>query len=378
MNVSGVIGGRGRAASASAVKAQLRALTGIRGLAAWLVVLYHARLMLTGFVPGWGIAILAKGYLAVDLFFMLSGFVIGYNYRSRFMQAGLAESGIFLWRRLARIWPLHAVILAAMLAFVAVLAVTGRDHSAYPMAELPLHILLLQNWGFTSELSWNHPAWSISTEMAAYLLFPFLTLAAAWDRRSTLALVLSVAALLAVLHAVFSFTGREGLGDAISQLGLVRCLAEFAAGTALSALWLRWKEKASVAWAALAASVLMLAGGVLAGLPETAFVPAVLAAGLLALAFDRGPVARMLGSGLPHWLGEVSYATYLSHFFLLILFKIVFVDESLRLGPVLLVAYMALVLFASAALYYGVERPAQRWLNARTPQFLRGFAPAIR
>ncbi|MFN5779758.1 MAG: acyltransferase, partial [Novosphingobium sp.] len=57
----------------------LDALTGIRGLAAWLVVLYHIRLSLTALLPGEVIVALAKGYLAVDLFFMLSGFVIWYN-----------------------------------------------------------------------------------------------------------------------------------------------------------------------------------------------------------------------------------------------------------------------------------------------------------
>ena len=363
-------------ARSAEAKAELRALTGIRGIAAWLVVLYHARLMLTGFVPEWGIAVFAKGYLAVDFFFMLSGFVIGYNYGPKFAGRGIAASGPFLWRRFARIWPLHAVILAAMVAFVAVLAATGRDYSAYPLAELPLHILLLQNWGFTHDLSWNHPAWSISTELAAYLAFPLFILVVKWERRSTGVLLLAMGGLLAGIHLVFLLAGHDTLGSDIPRLGLVRCLAEFAIGTILCVLWQRWKGKPGAASLALLVAGLLVAGGLLAGLPETAFVPASLAAALLALACDRGMLARTFGSGVPHWLGEISYSTYLAHFFLLILFKIAFVDASLQMGPGGLVGYLLLVLVASAALYYGVERPGQRWLNACTPPLLRARAPA--
>ena len=116
----------------------LDALTGIRGLAAWLVVLYHIRLSLTALLPGEVIAALAKGYLAVDLFFMLSGFVIWYNYADRLRAGGGAETRLFLWRRFARVWPLHAAILAAFIAFVALLLATGRPAPGYPLGELPM------------------------------------------------------------------------------------------------------------------------------------------------------------------------------------------------------------------------------------------------
>ena len=62
----------------------LDALTGLRGIAAWMVVLFHIRLSLTGLLPGWAIAGLGKGYLAVDLFFMLSGFVLWLTWERRF------------------------------------------------------------------------------------------------------------------------------------------------------------------------------------------------------------------------------------------------------------------------------------------------------
>ena len=358
-------------------KAELRALTGIRGIAAWLVVFYHARALITDAAPEWLIAGLARGYLAVDLFFMLSGFVMWYNYGQHFGRAGLSASGPFLWRRVARIWPLHAFVLAAMAVFAAILALTGRDHDAYPFAQLPLHVLLLQNWGFTAELAWNHPAWSISTELAAYLLFPLLSVCAMWDRRGTPALIVMLIAVLAALHVVFALSGESSLGAQITRLGLIRCLAEFAVGTMLCALWQRWRQLPAAPGRSKLAFLAALAFASLAGLAESAFIPALFAAGLLALALDRGIAVRILSSRPLHWLGEVSYSTYLAHFFLLVLFKIVFVDVSMQIGWGRFSLYLALVLAASAVLFHGLEKPAQRWINRRMPQGLARPGPAI-
>ena len=99
----------------------LAALTGLRGIAAWWVVFYHARLSLTEWMPEAGTAIAASGYLAVDLFFMLSGFVMWLNYGERLRREGAAGAPAFWWRRFARIWPLHAAVLGAMVAFALVL-----------------------------------------------------------------------------------------------------------------------------------------------------------------------------------------------------------------------------------------------------------------
>lgn len=351
--------------------AQLDALTGLRGIAAWFVVLYHARLMLTGILPGEAIGFMGKGYLAVDLFFMLSGFVMWYNYAPKFRALGLAETPAFLWRRMARIWPLHAVILAAMAGFALVLVATGRGITSYPFAELPLHLTLTQNWGFTSALSWNHPAWSISTELAAYLVFPLAVCAVRWENWRSAALLALIGALLAALHLVFALNDYAELGDAIPRLGLPRCLLEFAIGNLACILWQRWRNRPGIAPACAIAASAALGLGTWLGWAETAFIPFVFAAGLMALALDRGAVAGLLGAAVPRWLGEISYSTYLAHFFLLILYKIAFVDETLQMGWVALGGYLLLVLLASAVLFHVVEKPAQRWLNMHRPSMGR-------
>jgi len=352
--------------------AHLNALTGIRGVAAWLVVLYHIRLSLTGILPADAIAVMAKGYLAVDLFFILSGFVLWYNYAERLQGGGLAEARLFLWRRIARIWPLHAVILALFVLFALALAVTGRDTAGYPFAELPLHLVLAQNWGLTSELAWNHPAWSISTELAAYLLFPIVVSAVRWQRLPTPALLALALAQTVAIHLLFALGGHDDLGDAISSLGLWRCLIEFSLGNLLCLLWLRWRGRKLAAAGAAAACAAVVATGWAFGWPETAFVPAAFAAGLMALALGKGALIRALGSRVPVYLGEISYSTYLAHYFLFIVFKLFFVDASLQVGWPGLAGFLVIVLLASVGFYHLVEKPAQWLFNRHRPRWPLG------
>jgi peptidoglycan/LPS O-acetylase OafA/YrhL len=350
--------------------AQLDALTGIRGVAAWFVVLYHMRVSMVALVPPGVIAVFGQGYLAVDLFFMLSGFVIWLNYAARFRERGLAELPHFWWRRFARIWPLHAAILSALVLFALVLLATGREDASYPFPELPLHFLLVQNWGFTSELNWNNPAWSISTEFAAYLAFPFIVLALPWERLRPRALLGFAVLLCALLHLLFAARGETSIGEEITRLGLWRCLGEFALGMMLCRIWQELRERRGAALVAFAAGITLLVGGLLLGLPQTAFVPACFAALLLALALDRGPVARLLGSAPLRRLGDVSYSTYLVHFPLFTIFKILFVDETLQLSWWDVAGFLGLVLASSLLFYKLLERPVQRWLNAHPPRLV--------
>lgn len=352
---------------------RLEALTGIRGLAAWYVVFYHIRLSLVGLLPAPLIAALAKGYLAVDLFFMLSGFVLWLNYAPRLARPDAAGLATFWWRRIARIWPLHAVVLAGFVALASAFALTGRDTTGYPPGELPLHLLLIQNWGFTRELAWNHPAWSISTEMAAYLLFPLLAMTAAGRRAGparSLPLVLAIALLLGALHGAYAGAGHRSLGAAITTFGLLRCLIEFAIGTLAARLWLLWRDhprRGRAAAAAAAGALAAVAVGAGLRLAETAWVPLALLLVLLFLGLSEGRAVRWLGAGPVHWLGEVSYSTYLCHYGLFIVFKLLFVDASLQLDALRLGGFVVLLLLASGVLYRGIELPAQRALNALRP-----------
>lgn len=344
----------------------LDALTGLRGVAAWWVVIFHTRAALGGLLPAWLMRVADRGYLAVDLFFILSGFVLWHSGADRLAGGGWAAARHFWWRRLARIWPLHAVILSGCMALALVLAMAGRDASAYPWREWPLHLLLMQNWGFTPRLSWNDPAWSISCEMVAYGLFPALV-AVVPRRPGCWGLIAAGAGLLGAIALYFGRVGGGSLTWDVPHTGLVRCLLEFTLGAVVRMGWGALRE-ATRAGARAAAWGLCLGLGVFGlglGWAEAAFVPGCLAALILALALDRGGMARVLGGRVLLALGQISYSTYLAHHLLFVLFKLAFVRAVPILSGGQLAAYLGLVLMASFALHRLVEQPSQRWLNAR-------------
>lgn len=346
----------------------LRSLTSLRGIAAWWVVLYHIRLSIAD-LPPVAMAILSKGYVAVDFFFLLSGFVIGLRYADRLHDGGVAEIPGFLQRRVARIWPLHLVMLGAGLSLALVLAATGRhDPAAFPFGELPLHILLVQNWGLTRDLAWNDPAWSISAEFAAYLLFPLLVLAIDWRRVRTAAVIAAIVAALALLHLVMARSGVRTLGADITTLGTIRCMFESAGGVGLSVLWQRWQGRGGVGVGALSAGAAMMLGWISGAFPETIAVPVGFAMLLLAAAILSGRRGNPLDGAALHFLGEISYATYLGHFLLFRLFKLCFVAAPGPIPPLSLAAYLVLVLASSVLLNHFVERPAQRWISGWRPR----------
>ena len=167
--------------------------------------------------------------LFVDLFFVVSGFVIARQYFDRV--GDTASTGRFLWRRIARIYPLHLATLAFYVAIALALhsGVGKSDNPArYPFSDLPAQLLLLH--AFDGErLTFNFPSWSLSAEMFCYLLFPLV--AALASRRKGLILALVVLPALANTLYV-AFAGTEPWADWINKGGAFRALPGFNLGVA--------------------------------------------------------------------------------------------------------------------------------------------------
>jgi len=142
-------------------------LTGLRFFAALYVVLFHTQLALATkhhISRTWS-TFMGHGYVAVSLFFVLSGFVLTYNYADRWSEIPFQR---FLLARFARIYPVY--ILALLLQFRFYLP-AATIHSALAV------IFMVQSWTvMPSELpaSWNYPAWTLSIEWFFYLCFPLL------------------------------------------------------------------------------------------------------------------------------------------------------------------------------------------------------------
>lgn len=357
----------------NAPRTQLDALTGARGIAAWFVVLYHIRLALPDNVPHWIIAILAKGYLAVDLFFALSGFVMWLTYGDKFQRDGLSAAPAFLWRRIARIYPLHLVILLATIGYASMLAAAGKaDAAQYPFGELPLHVALMQNWGLTDRLTWNDPSWSISTELAAYFLLPFAAITLFRRTWPPLACAAGATAIGIALHLWFAAQGVDTLGRDIVHNGLLRCIAGFFAGVLVAMAW----RARTVAWASpamLAVSVSMFALWLAGIVPETLAVPICFAALVYWLSDTSSARGNPLASRIVVHLGDVSYSTYLAHFLLWIVFKHLLVSDAFNVPLPLVALYLVAVYVASELLYRMVEAPGRSLLQSLGN---RGVLPA--
>jgi peptidoglycan/LPS O-acetylase OafA/YrhL len=299
----------------------IRSHTALRGLAAVLVVLYHAQSSI-GYKMAFAQAemLLGKAYLCVDLFFILSGFVISYCAQ---LGGGRAFTGAQISRfyvaRLARIYPLHvAVMLAFLLIWTGLYwagqglerTIIGRDtFMPDSWANFFEQVALLNAWGLTGRTGWNLVSWSISAELFAYLLFP--AIAYGLLRGGWLAWALVLCGALGA-YLWIGLTDRT-LNIIMGYGAIMRCLAGFALGMMVY----RWRASFEGCSSAQL-TVLQCAGLGLAlctmvlGWNDLWAVPAlVLLVG--SCWTDRGLVARALCVRPLHWLGEVSYSVYLLH-----------------------------------------------------------------
>lgn len=284
-------------------------LDGVRGVAAVAVVIFHAPIFFTPFA-------LNGAYLAVDLFFALSGFVIDFAYRAR-LDAGLGVRG-FMRLRLVRLYPLYilgAVIGAA--SGLAALLLGGGELSAGGLAvaaATSVAILPSPTWGQAPQLfPLNSPAWSLFFELAVNLVYVLL-----WPRL-TLRTAAGVAAMAGLVLAGLTLAhGGLGLGDTWGSagFGFLRALTSFFAGVTLHRLFAaRGGRPSSVGVAVLLPLALPLLFAVNPGgwraIYELAFIGLVTPA-LLWLCAHAAPGPRL--GRLYAFLGAVSYAVYVLHY----------------------------------------------------------------
>lgn len=297
---------------------EIRSLTGLRGIAAWIVVFYHFRDVFREQYPALELS-LSFGFYAVDVFFILSGFVICLSANRYFWDSGLKQVlGRFYSDRFARIYPLHfAVLLLYLLNPLAIhfFSASGYVPDRYDPLYYVASLLLVQNWGMFDQLKWNIPAWSISTEFAAYLLFPVIFYLVSLVRSRGFVLMLFV--LLLVLIAWFhEFYEIVSLGSDISRFGVVRCLLEFSLGVLLARYYLLGFIPFKPFLGGL---VQLVAGAALIvlnylGVPDYLFVPLLLTI-LVASLIDQGAIfSRILSLRFFSHMGVLSYSIYIVHY----------------------------------------------------------------
>lgn len=346
--------------------ADIRPLTALRFLAAAWVVVY-------AFWPDLNVSVLphavAKGYLGVEVFFVLSGFILCHVYLEAFGTKRSDYRG-FLWARLARVYPLHLFTLFGVIALGLAATVAGMSLNANMLdwASLPANLAMVHAWGLSPEAAFNHPSWSISAEWFAYLAFPLFA-AAAWRMRDRPWMALAVtAAFIPAIYLVFEALAGFPLTQATIRWGALRIVPCFAYGCALYLIYRRAPIGRPGLLAGVAALGLIAAAAL--GAPDALIV---LSAGLMILGLAALPNSRagVLASAPAVYLGEISYSVYM----VCIPVKLVTVNLAARLtgsgdAGLAFPVWIALVLsvpLVAAVTYHLVEKPARGWLRARRP-----------
>ena len=358
----------------------LASLTSLRGIAALWVVLFHYCWHFPAVHADRYTGAVYKGYLAVDLFFMLSGFVISHVYHGAFaLRVTGRRYRDFLKARVARIYPLHLTVLlffvVTALGERAVAVAHGGSFGPIPLVgersigAFVANLLMLQGiWDL--ELSCNDPAWSISLEFLEYLsfplLFPLLWRAAPSAKAAAGGIFLMVLAGLAY-----------GTGDDFNQWNgigaILRCLPEFLIGALLYSAYRR-RAFASVlaSDAALLTGMLLLCSLLHFAGPDFSIVP-LFALLILTAVSNKGRLSPLINSAPLLWLGNISYSLYLFHWFVLFV-----TTEAIRVHPEtdiaklplplslgLITSMLAASLVLATLSYRFVEVAGRRWLRQR-------------
>jgi peptidoglycan/LPS O-acetylase OafA/YrhL len=347
--------------------ARIPCLDGLRGVAALAVMLFHFNLF---FLPQARVAeivpFVGRAYLAVDLFFMLSGFVMAHVYGGPLASNWRVYALQFARARFARIYPLFAV---TTLAMVIVFALSHTPLVLFSGCSLALQPFLLQQWA--SGLSWDYPSWSISTEAEAYMFFVFCSSLLLAGKRPWLIAIGSI-----LIVTVLSIAKGGSLNAFVGISALVRTLAEFTLGVLLYRAY-----SAGMGFPRWLVALLSITLAALARVTHLdVFMVAAFGGLIYYSASDTNRVAKLLDSRPLVALGNWSYSIYLwhapGHYAVMAAFAAVGYPV-MKLGLVssrfLLLATAVAVVAFSAVHYRYFETPCRRLLTgfARRPLILQ-------
>jgi peptidoglycan/LPS O-acetylase OafA/YrhL len=349
-------------------RGQLPALTGLRAFAAVWVVLLHYKNDLFVLAPGSAVLLpfISKGYFAVDLFFVLSGFILAYTYFEKY-RGTRTDYLEFLSHRLARIYPVQLftlVLLLVMLLGARAIHANISD-SRYDPVSFIYNALLIHSWGLEDWNTWNQPSWSLSAEWFAYVsVFPL-----AWIVLRRVSKPVYVFGLLVVSIAVFVVWCQLTPPDHLARF-VVRVTCEFFAGCCAYVLYTQITSGATDLIMNLS---IVVGGGIMwfLGAEDPWLNPLMISLFVIlvfGLATSKGVIARMLSGKAVVYAGEVSFSLYMIHGLMQKVFKITlpsahFVQASsgARLGVLLLYAVGLGV--GSVVTYTFIERPARQKLR---------------
>lgn len=372
-------------------KEDLTGLTSLRGIAAIFVMLHHFMYAVALDVGAWFPSkLFFKSYLWVDLFFILSGFILAYVYHNTF-HLGVTRSRYrnFIQSRFARIYPLHFFMLVLFVTFESVqwllgyLGTQGMENLPPPFSgnesleTLVTNLLLVQT--FHWEAYWNEPAWSISAEWMIYFILPFMLYGLLPLRTNRIPLAVGLAFIpLILIEWQFGDLGLYYAGWPM----LFRCACEASIGILVfqcfqARLFDRLGSKKLL-------NVAFLLNLIALALPLPDVV-SVAGFGWLLLCASRlrQEEKHFLNNSLLVYLGKISYSIYLVHWLFVEVirdttryFAGVSVSEALSFPEqlLLILGMSGIVIGCSHITYRLIESPMRQRLKSRQKLTRRNLA----
>ena len=347
-------------------------LTGLRAYAATWVALYHFNGTLGTSIPTFIGPVIGNGAWGVDIFFVLSGFILSHIYSRNFRENNIKFSDfkIFIVKRFARIYPMHFFTFLLTCAFLIIALKTNfqfsKDHD-FGLYTALLNIFMVQAWGLEKTPSWNQVSWSISAEWFAYL-FLFFSIIKLSTKINLSKFIFCLVVVWLLLIVYSNFYLKKDISSVVT-FGIARIIPEFLGGYVVYELSNKSPNLVKLNGIIksincdLVAFIALIAICGLANLPyafNIFLLPFIML--LIGALNIGGPYSNIIfGNKTVLYFGEISYSVYLIHPFVNIVGKrfsekIIYCRSLNWLFLVVLFEFIFLIVLASIS-FHLIEKP---------------------
>ena len=342
----------------------INSLTSLRFFFAFIVFLSHVHLFgnTRSSLAKINLEYLNEGHLGVSFFFILSGFILAYNYQDHFLTGKISKQTFWI-NRIIRIYPLHLITLI----LAAPLSLNGfRRETFYWFTKFFLNLSLVQSWFPNQTIFWsfNAPSWSISNEFFFYFMFPFLILNVLTKKYSNTLFILFLTGIVLSIN----FVHKPELGEAMYNIHPLVRISDFILGIFIYKVYKNIKSK-NIFTSFIKSSIYEISAIILLlffylyrhSIPINYrfsiyyWIPMCIT--LLIFTFQKGIISKILNLSIFIKLGEVSFSFYLIHMVVARYFNF-FVDrfEFLKNDWILVLLIFSISISLSFMSHYYLEK----------------------
>lgn len=370
--------------------AYITTLTPLRGIAALLVVIFHSNLMLQTFLPPGITDLVGLGWLWVDFFFILSGFIMMYVYGQTFEKSVNKTNFLkYAGARFARVYPLNLVTMLIALSLAIYIRVIADGLDSFFDAMLnpwaaPASALFLQGMHLFEAAPLNTPSWSLSTEWWMYMIFPFLVpiFVNLKNGGKVLVLLTIIAAYFALVYLIGPISGplkgNYSL-DIVADFGFLRCAAGFILG-----MWIHEIYRTNIGRFFFGKDTIFIISfiSILVAMHfalHNLTIIVLFCFTILSATYNDGYVKKLLDTRPLQLLGDWSFSIYMVHVLIIYIFWIIDIQANPKYfsdftalismepdytkGVIRLLILLTSTLILSALTYRYVEIPSRNYVK---------------